>query len=510
MLGLVSALTLLVAPTLFSVGAGAPAAAAAAPTVVSLTFDDGNADATVAAQTLQANGLRGTFFVPSGYVDQPGYLTQADLRGIAAGGHEIGGHSVTHPDLTAMSRDEATRQICNDRANLTGWGFDVTSFAYPFASATADTEALARQCGYNSARGLGDVETRFGCEGCDRAEAVPPQNPFYTKAPDQVDSTWTLADLQNVVTAAENDGGGWIQLTFHHVCAGNCDPAGLSVSPELLDEFAGWLAARAADNTSVKTVREVIGGPVAPATPGPVAPVAAPGVNGAPNPGLEAVGANGLPTCWMAGGYGVNSPTFATVPEARSGSVAARLSMTGYVDGDAKLLPTLDLGECSPGAVPGHTYALSAWYKSTAPTQFAVYYRTAVGTWAYWTSSPWFDVASEYTAAEWTTPAVPAGATGISFGLNLFGDGELHTDDYSITDTSAGSPQPPTGSWGLGSTGTAPGDGTTAPERGMKSIPDTDRSDRRGQVAPQLHYVPGPEELQPGQTFLPNTGPLAD
>ncbi|WFR71358.1 polysaccharide deacetylase family protein [Prescottella defluvii] len=40
--------------------------------MVSLTFDDGNADATVAAQTLQAHGLHGTFFVPSGYVDQPG------------------------------------------------------------------------------------------------------------------------------------------------------------------------------------------------------------------------------------------------------------------------------------------------------------------------------------------------------------------------------------------------------------------------------------------------------
>lgn len=513
-LGLVSVLALVIAPALIAVGAGSPAGAAGARTVVSLTFDDGNADATVAAQTLQANGLRGTFFVPSGYIDQPGYLSRADLGGIAAAGNEIGGHSVTHPDLTTQSQDEATRQLCNDRVNLTNWGFEVTSLAYPFAAATAATEAIAQQCGYNSARGLGDLETRFGCAGCDLAESIPPANPFYTKAPDQVDNTWTLADLQSVVTNAENNGGGWVQLTFHHVCADNCDPGGLSISPALFDQFASWLAARSSNNTVVQTVREVIGGAVAPAAPGPVPTAPAPGVNGAPNPGLETVDATtGLPQCWMAGGYGTNSPTFATVPEAHAGSIAEKLTMAGYVDGDAKLLPRLDLGECSPGATPGHTYALKTWYKSTAPTQYAVYYRTAIGTWAYWTSSPWFAAAPEYTAAEWTTPPVPAGATGISFGLNLFGNGQLHTDDYELHDTTAA--QPSTGSASLGTTPTArtatPEPVTAAAERAtQKPAPGTDRSSRRGPAEPRVHYVPGPGELRPGQTFLPDAGNLGE
>ena len=50
---------------------------------------------------------------------------------IAGMGHEIGGHSVTHPDLTTLPSDEAKRQICDDRVNLTNWGFRVTSLAYP-------------------------------------------------------------------------------------------------------------------------------------------------------------------------------------------------------------------------------------------------------------------------------------------------------------------------------------------------------------------------------------------
>ncbi|WP_430332333.1 polysaccharide deacetylase family protein [Rhodococcus sp. ACT016] len=510
----------MIAPALIAVGVSAPAGAAGKRTVVSLTFDDGNADATVAAQTLQAHGLRGTFFVPSGYVDQPGYLSQADLRGIAAAGNEIGGHSVTHPDLTTLSHDEATRQLCNDRVNLTNWGYKVTSLAYPFAAASADTEAIARQCGYNSARGLGDIQTRFGCTGCDLAESIPPADPYYTKAPDQVDNTWTLADLQNVVTKAENKGG-WIQITFHHVCADNCDPGGLSTSPALLDQFAGWLAARSSNNTVVQTVDEVIGGAVAPAVSGPVPPAPTPGANGAPNPGLETVdAATGLPQCWMAGGYGTNSPTFATTPEAHGGNIAERLTMAGYVDGDAKLLPRLDLGECSPAATPGHTYALKAWYNSTAPTQFALYYRTAIGTWAYWTSSPWFAAAPEYTAAEWTTPPVPAGATGISFGLNLFGDGQLHTDDYELHDTAAA--QPTTGSWSVADqpspqptteqqpTSEPQPMAATAQQPNKKPNHNVDRNSRRGPAAPSVHYVPGPQELKPGQTFLPDAGQLGE
>ena len=71
----------------------------------------------------------------------------------------------------------------------------------------------------------------------------------------------------------------------------------------------------------------------------------------------------------------------------------------------------------------------------TTVTQFAVYYRNSAGTWVYWTSSPWFAAAGSYTQAAFTTPALPAGATAISFGLNLFRNGTLVTDDYAMYDT---------------------------------------------------------------------------
>src|SRR5690606_11565922 len=111
----------------------------------------------LAASLLSRYGMKGTFFVPSGYLGAPGYLTVDDVQAFARSGHEIGGHSVSHPDLTSVSPDEAARQICQDRVQLTSWGLTVRSFAYPFAALNPDVKAAVAACGYSSARGLGDL-----------------------------------------------------------------------------------------------------------------------------------------------------------------------------------------------------------------------------------------------------------------------------------------------------------------------------------------------------------------
>ncbi|UYY83720.1 polysaccharide deacetylase family protein (plasmid) [Arthrobacter sp. YA7-1] len=421
-----------------SAALAAPPAQAANPTVVTLTFDDGNADQLNAAQIMNNYGLKGTFFTPSGYIDNPGYLSLSDLQGLAAAGHEIGGHTVTHPDLATLPVDEATRQICNDRVNLTNWGFKVTSFAYPFASETAATEAIVKNCGYNSARGLGDIQTRFGCAGCALAETMPPADAYNTAAADEVDNTWTLADLQNTVTQAE-PAGGWIQFTFHHISSTSTDP--LTITPALFDQFAAWLKARPA-TTTVQTVDQVIGGTVKSTVSGPAVPPQPASGNLVTNPGLETL-TNGMPQCWYAGGYGTNTAAYSVISPGHTGTNAEQLVMSGYVDGDAKLLPALDLGGCSPSATAGHTYNLGAWYKSTTNTQFTLYYRIGLGSWKYWTSSPWYAPATSYQKATWTTPPLPAGANGISFGLNLFSNGTLTTDDYEMFDAANVTPPPP-------------------------------------------------------------------
>ena len=435
--GLILALT--------TVGIAAPSQAAVGPnTVVTLSFDDANADQTAAVSILNAAGLKGTFYIPSGFVGAAGYLTRAQLTSIAASGHEIGGHTVNHADLTAVTPAEASRQVCTDRATLTSWGFPMTSFAYPFASVNAAAEAAVQGCGYNSARGLGDIQTPFGCAGCTFAETLPPTDPFYVKAPDEVTSAWTLANLQSTVTNAETTGG-WVQLTFHHICATACDPQNLWITPSTLTAFTTWLAARSAtNNTHVETAHQAVGGAVKPLVASPNTAAPGPGVNGVQNPSLETVGADGVPTCFKVQGYGTNTPTYATVTPGHTGQVAEKLTMANYVSGDSKLMLTLDLGTCAPTVTPGHTYSLRAWYNSTVTTQFNVQKRDASGTWTYWTDSPYFAASATYAQAAWTTPAVPAGTTAIAFGLNLIKNGQLITDDYALYDSVGAPPVGPT------------------------------------------------------------------
>lgn len=407
-------------------------------TVVSLTFDDGNDDQRLAETLLQANGLVGTFFVISGSVGTPGYVSVEDLKRFAADGQEIGGHTVNHLPLTTLSDDEAARQICNDRANLLGWGLPVTDFAMPFADADDGTQAAVRRCGYNSARGLkglctGTPPTRTRQSGCVTAESIPPADPYPTRALNQVDSTWTQADLRGAVTGAQQSGGGWVQLTFHHICDG-CSPA--AVRPADLDAFLSWLKERAgAGDVTVETVHEVIGGTVKPAVRLSPPPPAGKGVNAIENPSLEVSGPDGMPDCWEQAGFGANTATLTREHAGHAGRSAVTLRMSGWSSGDTKLMPRRDLGQCAPSVVPGHRYALDAWYSSSVRTQFAVYYRTTTGNWRYLTSGPWLAMSpSAYVRAHWVTPPVPADAAGLSFGLSLSTNGHLTTDDYLMSD----------------------------------------------------------------------------
>ncbi|MGK3649175.1 polysaccharide deacetylase family protein [Pseudarthrobacter enclensis] len=415
-------------------------------TVVSLTFDDGNESDSLAARMMAERGMVGTFFIASGSIGQPGFLSYNALRGVAALGHEIAGHTVNHLDLTAMPPAEAQREICLDRATLTAWGFNVRNFAYPFAAANPAVKQAAMACGYNSARGLGEVKTRFGCKECEPAAVLPPTKLDETAAAAPVTVEWTLEDLKDSVRAAQ-PAGGWVQLTFHGVCTTTCDFFG--VQEGMLAEFLTWLQAETQNGTTVvRPVEEVIGGPVQPvvAASGSTAPLL-PGANAVLNPGLD-VGGGGaaelppnakvlgtVPTCWQPGAFGSHKAVFSAAPLANTGDTAMSLQVQEHVEGEARLMQAMDLGHCSPPVVAGRAYTLEASYTSSALTQFTVYYRVDRGVWVYWTSSKFFPATDTFARAEWITPPVPPGVTAISFGLGLVQNGNLVTDDYALTET---------------------------------------------------------------------------
>src|SRR4051794_3171954 len=275
------------------VTSAAPASAASdgAPvTTVSLTFTGGYRGQQVAAAILNRHGMAGTFYVSSHYVGMADYMSVRDLRAIARSRSEIGGGTVSHHDLATMSAATVRVEVCNDRAALRAWGFPATSFAYPYGSWTYDGQLAAKSCGYNSARGLARLRvSATHCGGCPTSEGVPPLDVYDIRTTSPGSS---IAELERAVERAEHAGGGWVPLALSHVCV--CPEKGrAAITPAELERLVTWLGRRS-PTTEVRTVDQVVGGPVRAAVAVAVpSRSATPRTAGAAPPSRRAAGAPG-------------------------------------------------------------------------------------------------------------------------------------------------------------------------------------------------------------------------
>ena len=142
--------------------------------------------------------------------------------------------------------------------NLAAHGFQPESFAYPFGdyNATAETQVV-QYCGDNSARTVTGVNDKTVF-----AETIPPADPYATRTPPDPKRGTTVATIEGYVTAAEQNGGGWVQLTFHHICNG-CDA--YSITAADMQSLLDWLNTQVtAGAVAVKTTEQVIGGTYVP------------------------------------------------------------------------------------------------------------------------------------------------------------------------------------------------------------------------------------------------------
>jgi peptidoglycan/xylan/chitin deacetylase (PgdA/CDA1 family) len=419
--------------------------ARSSPTIVSLTFDDSLSDQYAVEPMLAAHGMHATFYVISGRIDSDGYLTTAQLKQLAADGNEIGGHTVDHILLPTLPRDEQLRQVCNNRNRLLALGFAVTTFAYPFSGHDASVADVVRQCGFNGARmpGLGGRNAVAG--------PIKPANPYLTPSVSSFTSDTTLAEMIASVTAAEQSGGGWVPLVFHNICFGMC--RNNAVSPDTFSAFIGWLSARSGAGTSVRTVAEVIGGPVQPPVSPPAPAAFGSALNLLANPDLESADQlrPGQAACWLSSvsnvlgksGLPTVDGTVTLTADSLSGSVAARLTVSAVRDfarGDLRFMVRQDEGGCAPPAVGGHRYTVSAWYKSTVPVRLSLTYRDETGKWRMVGFSPWFAAASNWTLATWTTLALPADARNVAVRFSIGAVGTATVDEFTLSRSVASGP----------------------------------------------------------------------
>lgn len=135
------------------------------PRTVAITFDDCYRDNLFAARVLAEHGLPAAFFLPTAFVGtdrsfpwdchlppMPN-LSWDDVREMARLGHEIGSHTVNHPNLGTAPCDVARAELFDSKAVLENQlGRRVRWFAYPFGGRKnfrPEAAAIAEEAGYD-------------------------------------------------------------------------------------------------------------------------------------------------------------------------------------------------------------------------------------------------------------------------------------------------------------------------------------------------------------------------
>lgn len=393
---------------------------------VSLTFDDSHAMHRWAAEVLSRRGMVGTFYVNSPRIGNEGYLREEDLRAMEALGHEIGGHTLHHPALGRLEEAAQIREICNDRAALLSMGLSIRSFAYPFNSYTPATLFAAERCGYVSARGAAGIATPQSCRGCPLVESIPPRETFRIRSFPSYQGWMGVETLKEAIEAPQSEDG-WLIFVFHDFCHGEDCASPYSMPGGDFLEFIQWLKGR---GIRTRTVSEMVPGDLHPAVYGP--PTKLPlriGTNLLRNPGLLGDGdANGMPDCWMEGGYGDREGSLEHIR--KDGVSFTRLSVSEWESGDHKFLSAR--GACAPSVRGGQRFRAAVRHRTQGHARMVAFYQDASGHWQWWANSPPLVQGDTWKWSEWDTPSLPPDAAAIQIGLSLRSVGWVEAQYFSL------------------------------------------------------------------------------
>lgn len=117
---------------------------------VVLTFDDGHeSNYTLALPILQEFGYKAHFFITTGWIGTPHFMTEQQIQGLHHAGMGIGSHGVTHRFLSDLSEDDIKTEMVDSKMALeTCTGTTVSSLSYPGGRMNQLTQCVAQTSGY--------------------------------------------------------------------------------------------------------------------------------------------------------------------------------------------------------------------------------------------------------------------------------------------------------------------------------------------------------------------------
>ena len=156
----------------------------------------------------------------------PSYLTPAQIQGLQAAGFEVGAHTMTHANLTALSAAGARAEIEGSRNDLLNLGITPTTFVYPYGSYNTAVRQAVIDAGFTAAR---SVNEGYNTGSVDR----------YGLLHREVNLGTSVADVRRWIDEAARTGT-WLILTFHQVdYSGNA----YATTPEIFRQIVDMVSA---------------------------------------------------------------------------------------------------------------------------------------------------------------------------------------------------------------------------------------------------------------------------
>lgn len=114
---------------------------------LTMSYDDGVVQDRRLISLFNKHGIKGSFHINSGILDQGNRVASSEVKSLYAG-HEVSCHTVTHPFLERMPRTEIAREIFEDRKRLEELcGYPVIGMSYPFGTWNDEVIDIAKSCG---------------------------------------------------------------------------------------------------------------------------------------------------------------------------------------------------------------------------------------------------------------------------------------------------------------------------------------------------------------------------
>lgn len=248
----------------------------------SFSFDDSfKSQYDYALPVLNSFGFKATFYVIAEEPTEQGeplnwrYGTWDEFREIAAEGHEIGSHTMTHPHLTKLSiGDTATpntvyyelyqsKKLIEQKIP----GITVTTFAYPYTESNSSVQSIAGSY-YESSRVGGDIPNNAVITGNKWNKINSYEVQFNTPRNSVSDDNDELVQIENSLQSDDISAGKWGMLFAHEVLPFSQIPDAVAagywypMSTEWLTAFCQWMKAKSDSNevwvTTVANVTKYI------------------------------------------------------------------------------------------------------------------------------------------------------------------------------------------------------------------------------------------------------------